>query len=274
MILYAVYESISLRALGQCRKTMTTADFLHALHLRGATRIRRVSFRNNRSTVWSLTQRGTVLNVHAAYGEADAALLDAFATVVREGGTGSREAKAASKMIVEWPTLIRALAKARADAASDATKAGTRCCGTDGQRTYLRAAYTYFNTTRFDNILPADVPIRLSERMSSRLGHMLPSESEDGQRRVDEIALNVDLMLPGNGAERIDTLLHEMAHAADWLTGGAGGHGPSWREWARRAGCLPNRMYHEPVHARRPDAPPTRRAPPLPPALGELSKAS
>ncbi len=56
---------------------------------------------------------------------------------------------------------------------------------------------------------------------------------------MQEVAINVDLMLAGNGAERIDTLLHEMAHVADYLETGHLGHGGSWRAWARRVGCRP-----------------------------------
>jgi hypothetical protein len=72
--------------------------------------------------------------------------------------------------------------------------------------------------------------------MRSRLGQMVPGEI-DGRRRVLEIALNVDLMMTGNGRARLDTLIHEMAHAADWLYDGEVGHGPTWKWWAESAGC-------------------------------------
>jgi hypothetical protein len=49
--------------------------------------------------------------------------------------------------------------------------------------------------------------------MKTRIGQMVPG-SRDGVRQVVEIALTVDLMLEGNGRERIDTLVHEMVHAA------------------------------------------------------------
>src|SRR5690606_42116757 len=78
---------------------------------------------------------------------------------------------------------------------------------------------------------------------------------------------NEDLMLPGNGSEREDTLLHEMAHAADYLLSGHRGHGPSWRSWARHVGCRPTTLYDRPVVRRRRRATPVTRVPPLPPAL-------
>jgi hypothetical protein len=106
--------------------------------------------------------------------------------------------------------------------------------------------------------------------MKSALGHMLPGEETGGERRIEEIALNVDLMLEGNGAERIDTLLHEMAHAADYLLTGHRGHGATWRAWARRVGCRPGRLYDRPVRTRRRRSAPVTRVPPVPPALVSL----
>ena len=142
----------------------------------------------------------------------------------------------------------------------------THCCATADQRRYLRSIYRYFNDTRFDGILPADMPVRLSRRMKSALGHMLPG-GQESDRYVVEIALNVDLMLEQNGAERVDTLLHEMAHAADYLVHGNRDHGRTWRECALRVGCTPETLYDRPVHrrARRGDA--VNRVPPLPCAL-------
>jgi predicted SprT family Zn-dependent metalloprotease len=99
---------------------------------------------------------------------------------------------------------------------------------------------------------------------------MLPASDEGSDRRVAEIALNVDLMLEGNGIERVDTLLHEMAHVADYLLGGHRGHGKSWRDWARRVGCRPERLYDRPVRRRRRRSVAVTRVPPLPPALTDF----
>ena len=254
---------------------LTSRDFLIELHRRGATRISRVSFRNNRSTVWSLTQGGTVLNVHAAYRAAPATLLDAFATLAIEGGIGSRESERASQALSEWPELVVAISRAREAHRSrigiDSEDEPTHCCATAEQRAYLRALYRYFNLTRFEAFLPDDVPVRLSSRMKSALGHMLSCGDATTGRVVVEIALNVDLMLPGNGAERIDTLLHEMAHAADYLESGERGHGPSWRRWARRVGCRATTIYDRPVRFRHRRRQRITRVPPLPAALRYLS---
>ncbi len=89
-------------------------------------------------------------------------------------------------------------------------------------------------------MLPDDVPLRLSARMRRRFGHMMPGTAPDGTRCVVEIALNIRLLQPEYAEACIDTLLHEMAHAVDYLINGARGHGATWRGWARRVGCRPS----------------------------------
>ena len=109
--------------------------------------------------------------------------------------------------------------------------------------------------------------------MKSGLGHMMPGVTQTKERRVTEIAMNVDLMLPGNGAERADTLLHEMAHVADYLASGGLGHGASWKAWARGVGCRPTALYDRPVRYRQRRRDSVTRVPPLPAALWPRSLA-
>ena len=90
--------------------------------------------------------------------------------------------------------------------------------------------------------------------------------TRDGVRTVIELALNVDLMLEGNGRERIDTLIHEMAHAADWLFSGKLDHGPSWQRWARYAGCQVTACTAEPIRRRAQGVRRVTRVPRLPEA--------
>ena len=257
---------------------MTATDFLAELRHRGVTRISRVHFRENRNTVWSLTRNGTVLNVHAAYRQAPPDLLDAFATLAIEGGIASSASRKAARRVGDWPDVRDAIHRARerhvARERTTPDGGATHCCATREQRRYLRALYHYFNYTRFGGALPDDVPVRLSRRMKSALGHMVPGERQDGSRYAIEIALNVDLMLPSNGAERVDTLLHEMAHVGDYLESGARGHGRSWRDWARKVGCQPTTLYDRPVfyRARRRDE--VTRVPPLPAPLQQFQGPS
>jgi hypothetical protein len=249
-------------------KAHTPETFKAALRRRGAVRLERVTFRRNRSTVWSLTQRGTALNLHEAYRNAPSHIVDAFAVIVRSKGVGTAASRHAGSVVLDWPELASALEEVRSSHHRRRRRGRPhRCCGTEEQREYLRALYRYFNRTRFDGVLPDDVPLRLSNRMRSSLGHMMPGRHRNGHRYVVEIALNVDLLLSGNGAERVDTLLHEMAHAADYLTSGERGHGPSWRAWARYVGCRPTTLYDRPVRRRRRRTSAVTRVPPLPPAL-------
>ncbi len=253
-------------------RALSPAEFLAELRRRGAQHLRRVSFRKNRSTIWSLTQRGAALNVHEAYRLSPPELLDAFAVIVCEGSVRTPETQAAGRRVHEWPELQQAVGDARAEHESRFRSSGgeegspTHCCATVEQRRYFRGIYHYFNWTRFSGDLPADIPVRLSRRMTSALGHMLPG-GDEGDRYVVEIALNVDLMLPGNGEERVDTLLHEMAHAADYLANGNRDHGRSWREWALRVGCTPETLYDRPVRRRLRRSDAVLRVPPLPQAL-------
>ncbi|MEX2466221.1 MAG: SprT family zinc-dependent metalloprotease [Gemmatimonadota bacterium] len=205
------------------------------------------------------------MNLHVAYRAAPPYVLDAFATIVRTGGVATAASQRAGGVVLEWPELTRALEELRTHRRPRTV--AQRCCGTEAQQEYLRALYRYFNETRFDATLPHDIPLRFSSRMRSSLGHMMPGRHRNGHRYVVEIALNVDLLLAGNGAERVDTLLHEMAHAADYLRSGEHGHGASWRAWAKSVGCRPTTLYDRPVRRRRSRRTVVTRVPPLPRAL-------
>jgi hypothetical protein len=243
-------------------KTMaarTEKQTLQILQRRGAKRLRRIRFRHNRSTIWSLTQQGEVLNLHVAYRTAPLEVLDHFAVIARASQKSSRAYTKASRAVSSWEGLELELRRIQREHRRKPRPAARRrqqrplkvgpCCATEEQRRYLRRLYRYLNRTRFDNRLPADLPVRLSNRMSSRLGQMVPG-IQNGARFAVEIALNVDLMLEGNGRERIDTLVHEMAHVADWLFGGRLDHGPAWRAWARYAGCQESTRADEPIRRR------------------------
>lgn len=61
-----------------------------------------------------------------------------------------------------------------------------------------------------------------------------------GVCRYDRPAIGLSIhLVQRNGPEEVrETLLHEVAHA---LVGRGHGHGPVWREMARRVGCKPVR---------------------------------
>src|SRR5690606_18674846 len=124
------------------------------------------------------------------------------------------------------------------------------CCATPGQRSALRRLYHRLHRERFRGRLPDDITLRLSDRMSRRLGHVHYAQCRDG-RYVEEIALNVDLMIPGNERHLVDTLLHEMAHVEAWLRHGQREHGPVWKAIARRVGCEDRACTHVRIRRRR-----------------------
>ena len=233
----------------------TPETILALLHVRGADRLRSVVLRRNRRTLWSLTRRGTVLNLHEAYARAPDSLIDAFAELVRGAPSRSRAYDRARREVAAWPGVHRAMRAAGWKP--------PRCAATPAQRVHLRRLYRFLNATRFEGRLPAAIPIRLSGRFRRRLGQMV-SGYDAGRRVVREIALGVELMLRENDALRIDTLLHEMAHAIHFLDEGGLDHGPRWRWWARRVGCEPRACRKGPVQRPREAGALITRVPPLP----------
>jgi len=119
------------------------------------------------------------------------------------------------------------------------------CAGSDAERAWLRTLFLTLNASHFQGGLPGGIPLRFSTRMRSRLGHMRPGRTAEGERVVVEIAVNLHLLKPRRRTLLEHTLLHEMAHAADWLIDGGKGHGPSWKAWARRVGISPTRCVVE-----------------------------
>lgn len=253
------------------------SEILGIMRESGALRLERVVLRSNVSRIWSLSPDGRTLNLHVAFAEAPKRLLRDFATIVRDGGELTPRCQRAMARVERWPPLeaqqrrLRDRRRRWSEAADRALGAGP-CCGTPAQRLYLRRLYAYLNETRFGGRLPRRMPLRFSNRMTSCLGHMLPGVM-DGRRVVVEIALNIDLLISGNGRLRLDTMLHEMAHAADYLRNGNLDHGPSWRRIAMQAGCEPVPCTYRPVRRRRKGTSAVRRVPRLPAGVKRLRAA-
>lgn len=233
---------------------------LAALMRRGVRRIRAVRLKRNRSRLLSVSRDGTTLHAHIAFGHAPEEVLDAVALFLtaRRGSAAHAGAVAA---IRGWGRLA---IPAEPDAPGVRPVAEPRpgpCCGTPAQRRFLEEEYRRLNAERFGGRLPADLPLRLSRRMTRRLGHVRWHRRADGTRTVVELALNPDLFLAGNEAQLRDTLLHEMAHVEAWLEHGSAGHGAVWKRIARRVGCEPRACTRAPVRRRTPGAPPPTRVP-------------
>jgi hypothetical protein len=91
-----------------------------------------------------------------------------------------------------------------------------------------------YNEARFDGSL-REIPIRISRRMKSRLGHYCPSsEGTD-----PEIVLSRRHIRRDGWDEALHTLLHEMVHQWQDEQGLVVDHGASFRGKARAVGITP-----------------------------------
>jgi hypothetical protein len=202
-------------------------DFLRELRLRGAGFIREVRFRPNRSRLISLSADRRRLNVHECFRAAPGRVLDAVAAFAT-APSRARGFRDAVERMREWH---------EGQIAEHGLGEPVANCGTPRQLEYLERVYRQLNRSHFEGMLPDILPIRLSDRMSRRFGHVSYARTVRGERRVAELALNIDLLLPGNERALVDTVLHEMAHIEAWLLHGHRDHGSLWRDIARRVGC-------------------------------------
>lgn len=63
------------------------------------------------------------------------------------------------------------------------------------------------------------------------------------------ISLSLFLLNTITPSERRDTVLHEIAHALDFLARGYSDHGPKWKQWARYVGAVPRSCSKTPMEA-------------------------
>lgn len=247
---------------------LTEDEFLGALRVRGITFLREVRFRPNRSRLISLSADRQRLNLHECFRAAPIRVIDsvaAFATAPAR----SRGFREAVERMREWH---------EGQVAEYGLGEPLASCGTLAQREYLQHVYDHLNASHFSDSLPHALQIRLSDRMSRRFGHVSYARSIQGDRKVAELALNIDLLLPGNERALLDTLLHEMAHVEAWLVHGHRDHGRVWRQVARRVGCEAKACTHMRLRRRRSSAAvtdvPALRLPAAPPAPDAAKAAS
>lgn len=98
----------------------------------------------------------------------------------------------------------------------------------------LTEAHRQLNTQHFAGALTA-LPIRLSGRMATRLGHFDP-----GSKHVaSEIVMSRKHVVKHGWREAMHTLLHEMVHQWQHETGAPLDHGAGFRKKAREVGITP-----------------------------------
>jgi len=95
--------------------------------------------------------------------------------------------------------------------------------------------FRLFNEEIFHEALDPQTPLVWSSRLLTTAGTCVQKATYEGgvQKRTSAINLSMKVL---DSADRLrDTLIHEMCHAAAWVvTGYRDGHGPIWKDWAKR----------------------------------------
>jgi hypothetical protein len=216
-------------------------DPILAAVIRHGCRIRTIRYRRNRSVLVSVSRDRETLNVHECFRQAPPRVVEAIATFVR-APRHSPDYRRALDAVRSWEGVTEGLARVRRERARRST-------ASSGDTGGLMRLFDEYNRRHFGGRLPR-VPLRLSRRMTRALGTIGYLE-EEGVRRIREIVISADLMLPANAHILRDTLLHEMAHGEAWLWHGHRGHGRIWRRIAQRVGCVPEALTCTPVERQR-----------------------
>jgi hypothetical protein len=116
----------------------------------------------------------------------------------------------------------------------------------------LRRFHAHYNRVYFGGRLRM-VPIRLSARMQTRLGHYTAA-SPAGEPA--EIVIGREHIRRHGWEEALHTLLHEMVHQWQDEAGHAIDHGATFRQKAREVGITPSARRHVPPRRLRPALPP------------------
>lgn len=200
----------------------TAEQFLGRLRVYGMRRIERCRLTHNRAVMVSF--RDGELRVHEGYLDAPAEVLRALVLFV-EGKT-SAERRRARGLILAHPVGPREPGTTRraprTHAEDDELAAG------------LADWHLAYNLRFFDGTLRT-IPVRVSRRMRSRLGHYTAASGSGPA----EIAISRRHVVRHGVDEALHTLLHEMVHQWQDETGQAIDHGPLFRARAREVGITP-----------------------------------
>lgn len=201
------------------------AQRLQALGLRGFTR---VVATENRAVMVSVG-RGGVLRVHRGYALAPDRVLAAVVRFVTPGTRRLLRHAAQREILAFRPEGTGRDAPARPRAVERAHP------GDAARIARLTALFGDLNARHFDGALP-ELPIRLSGRMRSRLGHLA---LRPGTEEPFEITIGRRHLLRHGWEEATHTLLHEMVHLWQHRGGLRVDHGPAFRRKAREVGIAP-----------------------------------
>ena len=192
-------------------------ELLARLRGLGLKRIGQCTLTRNRNVMVSF--RGDELRVHQGYLTAPRDVHQAIVTFV-EGRTRS-ERRLAQRRIVSFE-----VATARGPMRRERTRPEDEPVAAK-----LAEWHTRYNAEHFGGAL-ATIPVRVSRRMRSRLGHY--TAAADG--RPGEIAISWRHLRRHGWQEVLDTLLHEMVHQWQDETRHPIDHGRAFRAKAREVG--------------------------------------
>jgi SprT-like family protein len=209
---------------GQC---YLFEDFLpQRLRSLGLDQVDRIVMHSNRTVMLSLHRR--VLRIHRGYGFAPDAVLLAIIRFLNPRVPRTLR-RAAEREFLGFPVSSYAPTPVRA-ARTERPRPGDRLT-----LRRLQEAHRELNLRHFGASL-SSIPIRLSGRMSTRLGELV-IDSKDNQPK--EIGISRRHVARHPWSEVQHTLLHEMVHQWQGETGLPVDHGPTFRSKAREVGVLP-----------------------------------
>ncbi len=200
----------------------TAEDFHARLRALGLRDILRCRLTRNRAVMVSVA--GEELRVHEDFRAAPVAVLRAIVSFVN--GRTRLERAAARRVILAFPIATTGPRPARMQTTHEDDVPHV---------TALATAHAAFNVTHFGGLLQA-VPMRVSRRMRSRLGHYAAASEQDA---VAHIAISRYHIRHHGDDEVLHTLLHEMVHQWQDETARAIDHGPDFRAKAREIGITP-----------------------------------
>jgi len=211
-------------ALGFEEEPPRNAEELRARLMRLGLRARyRVRLTSNRTVVVSYS--GGDLRIHNSFLTAGEDVWKAIITFVHARNRVLRQE--ARRTILEFPVAIGATArpqrKPEQNHPADVPLVAE-----------LARWHSVYNEERFGSTLKP-IPIRISRRMKSRLGHYTPSAGG----LVPEIVLSRRHIRRDGWTEALHTLLHEMVHQWQDEQGLPVDHGSTFRAKARAVGITP-----------------------------------
>ena len=195
---------------------------LQSLGLRG---VKEIVLTENRRTMVSV--KGRTLRVHRAYLDAPPAVHQAIADFILVGPRGGATRRKAERCIIEFAATI--------DRPPPTPRNEPTHPDDEPLAERLTALHERYNAEFFEGRLAA-VPIRISRRMKSRLGHY--TAARGGQSA--EIAISGGHFRRHGAVEVAHTLLHEMVHQWQDESGLPVDHGAAFKRKCREVGASPS----------------------------------